>query len=309
MSLVNAVSCLFLALLSTTSAYKQEAPKGDKVVGLLKKFKAEVIAEGKKETATFKEYSDFCAKETDEKEYQTSRSNKSIARMTLEIDALTNDISLLEGDIKDLTNETDSLKEELTKATAIRAGEATAYSAQAKDMTDSIEALYNAEKAVKAGTGDFVALGQVKATASKVLSAEHREQIDALGGPKASSPDIIDTLRDLKREFIQNKRDLDTEEETAKNSFEKVQQDMTNRLKYATEDTEEKTASKLAKTVKKAQLDKDLADEEKTLSSDDSFLTELKATCADKATIADQRTTKRESELKSLGSIIKELSK
>eukprot|EP00930_Biecheleria_cincta_P104426 TRINITY_DN96713_c0_g1_i1.p1 TRINITY_DN96713_c0_g1~~TRINITY_DN96713_c0_g1_i1.p1 ORF type:complete len:310 (+),score=96.26 TRINITY_DN96713_c0_g1_i1:89-1018(+) len=309
MSLINAVSCLLLVLLSCTSAEKHEGAQMSKVVGLLKKFRGEVIAEGQKESADFKEYSDFCAKETDEKEYQTGRSKKSIERMKSEVDALTNDIKLLEGEIKDLTNETDSLKKELEKAIAVRAGEATAYSAKAKEMTDSIEALYKAEKAVKAGTGDFVAMAQVKATASKVLSAEHKELIDALGGPKTSSPDIIDTLRDLKREFIQNKRDLDTEEQTAKYSFEKVEQDMTNRLKYATEDTEEKTASQLAKKVKKAQLDKDLKDEKKTLSSDEAFLKELKAGCADKAKIADQRTTKRESELKSLASIIEELSK
>lgn len=300
---------MFLVLLGATSAHKQEVAKISKVVELLTKFKGEVIAEGKKEAAAWKEYSDFCAKETDEKEYQTGRSNKSIARMTAQIDALTEDISLLEGQINDLDGETDSLKKQLEEANATRIGEAAAYKEKAQEMTDSIEALYKAMKAVKAGTGDFVALAQVKATTSKVLSAEHREQIDALGDPKTSSPGIIDTLRDLKRDFIQNKRDLDKEEETAKFSFAKVEQDMTNRLKFASQDTEEKTASKLAKKVKKAELDKDLEDEKKTFSSDESFLKELKATCEEKAEAANQRKTTRDSELKALSSIIDKFSK
>lgn len=332
MALINAVSCLFLVLLGATSADKQEVAKGDrtpKVLQLLKKFKGDVIAEGTKEAASWKRYSHFCVKEIDEKKYVTARSNKSIARMTTQINALTQDLNSLAEKIQDLNAENVSLTEQLDQAIATRIADAAAYATKAQDMTDAIEALYNAMKAVKDGTGDFVALEQVKptlppalarrlalatakATTSKVVSTKHGEQSISSPAKPTSSKDaggVIDTLRDLKREFTENKRDLDKEELEAKNNFDLAKQDMTNRLKLVAQDTQEKTATELQKEVKKAQLDKDLEDEQKTFDSDLSFLQELKVTCTEKGEAANQRKTTRESELKALASIIGKLSK
>jgi len=85
--------------------------------------------------------------------------------------------------------------------------------------------------------------------------------------------------------------------------------DMTNRLKFAKDDVEGKTSAKITKEGKKAQLDKDLVAENASLSSDESFLKELKTTCADKVAAAEERKTMRAGELDALGKAIAQLAK
>jgi len=121
--------------------------------------------------------------------------------------------------------------------------------------------------------------------------------------------DITETLRGLKVDFVKNKHDLDMEEQNAKFTFSKIQVDMTSRLKFAKEDVEGKTSAKITKEGKKAQLDKDLVAENASLSSDESFLQELKTTCADKVAAAEERKTMRAGELEALGKAIAQLTK
>jgi len=314
------VSVGLFALFSATSASKQEKSPTQKVVELLKKFQADVTAESVKEAAEFEKYEKYCAATANEKEYQIGRSKKDIKEMTADIGVLTQDVKLLKEKLDTLADDTASFEKQLQKATATRAEEASNYSASAKTMTDSITALTNAMKVIKAAKSQ-AGLAQLRATASQVLSSASQlsllqltaDQIDTLGSlsePTVSAPsgDIVAMLRGLKSTFVKNKHELDMEEENDQATFNKVQVNMTKMLKFATEDKDEKTSALLGKQGKKAELEKDLSAENASLSSDKSFLTELKSTCADKQKAAEERKTARDGELQALAKAITELS-
>eukprot|EP00930_Biecheleria_cincta_P050159 TRINITY_DN3533_c0_g1_i1.p1 TRINITY_DN3533_c0_g1~~TRINITY_DN3533_c0_g1_i1.p1 ORF type:complete len:705 (+),score=234.99 TRINITY_DN3533_c0_g1_i1:80-2194(+) len=321
MAPVNAVSLGLFALLSSACALKQEATPAEKVIELLKKFQADITADSAKEAAEFKEYKKYCAKSTNEKEYQIGRSKKDIAEMTADIAVLKQDISLLNEELTTLAEDTAAFEGQLQKAVATRAEEASNYSASAKTMTDSITALTDAMKVIAASKKSKAGLAQLRATASQVLSSASQlsllqltaDQIETLGSlaePTVSAPpgDIVAMLRGLKSTFAQNKHELDMEEENNKFTFNKVQVNMTKLLKFAQEDKDEKTSAKLEKQGKEAQLEKDLSAENASVISDTSFLAELKSTCADKQKAAEERKTARDGELRALAQALAELS-
>jgi len=320
MALINAVSLWLFALLSSAFAFKQEATPTQKVIELLKKFQADVTAESAKEAAQFKEYKKYCAKSTNEKEYQIGRSEKDIAEMTADIGVLTQDISLLKEELDTLAEDTASFEGQLQKATSTRAEEASNYSANAKTMLDSITALTNAMKVIAASKSP-AGLVQLRATASQVLFSASQlsllqltgDQIETLGSfsePTVSAPsgDIVGMLRGLKSTFVKNKHELDMEEENNKFTFNKVQVSMTKMVKFAQEDNDEKTSANLGKQGVKAQLEKDLSAENASMIADKSFLAELRSNCADKQEAAEERKTARDGELKALAKALTELS-
>eukprot|EP00930_Biecheleria_cincta_P050160 TRINITY_DN3533_c0_g2_i1.p1 TRINITY_DN3533_c0_g2~~TRINITY_DN3533_c0_g2_i1.p1 ORF type:complete len:711 (-),score=222.16 TRINITY_DN3533_c0_g2_i1:29-2161(-) len=319
MSPINVVSFGLFALFVGAAASKQEASPAQKVVELLKKFQAELTAESEKEAAEFKEYTRFCAKSKDEKEYQIGRSEKEIAEMQADIGVWTQDLKVLEEVLSTLAEDTASFEAQLQKATATRAEEASNYSASAKTMVDAIAALTSAMKVISASKSQ-AGLAQLTATASRVLSSASKvsllqlsddeiNMLEALGEPSVSAPssDIVAMLNGLKTSFVKNKHELDMEEENNKFTFNKVQLNMTQMLKFAKEDTDEKTTTKIDKEGKAAQTKKDLSAENASMISDQAFLAELTKTCADKQKAAEERKTARDGELKALAKAIEEL--
>eukprot|EP00930_Biecheleria_cincta_P031697 TRINITY_DN2198_c0_g2_i1.p1 TRINITY_DN2198_c0_g2~~TRINITY_DN2198_c0_g2_i1.p1 ORF type:complete len:703 (-),score=215.23 TRINITY_DN2198_c0_g2_i1:8-2116(-) len=322
MSLMSKLSLgLFTTLFCASSALKQATPT-QKVIGLLKKFQADITEEATREAAEFKEFTKFCDKSKNEKTYQIGRSEKEIDGMSADIGVLTQDIKLLTEELEALAKDTASFEGQLQAATDTRAEEARNYSARAKTMTDSIAALERAMEVMKASKGSQAGLAQLRATAADVLSSARQvsllqltsEDVDTLGaltdatGPAGvGSVDIVAMLRGLKTTFVKNKHDLDTEEENNKFTFNKVQANMTKLLKFAQEDKTEKTSTKVEKEGKKAELEKDLAAENASLLADKSFLEELGTTCLDKAAAAEERKTMRDGELKALSTAIAQL--
>lgn len=289
----------------------------EKVIGLLKQLQGQVEEQGKVEAKQYDEFACFCKEQADEKLYAIETSKKKIEALNAQIDALEADITGLNGDVKDLGETITGLSTSIEEAQKTRDEQHAAYLVEDKDMVDAITAVEGAIEALKASKDEMkgakLNLAQVRSAAHKVLAVAAKRasaklsqaQLEKVGALTEQEPasyeyrsnDIITTLEDLKDEFLQNKKDQDTEEFDLNADFEKSDLNMKNQKKFAEESKDQKEKFVEAKTEEKETAQADLNAESKDKDSDNAFMAELTKQCEAKAESWNQRSTTRSGEL------------
>merc|ERR1719503_266598 len=122
------------------------------------------------------------------------------------------------------------------------------------------------------------------------------EPSDALAvtAPEASgyefqSHGVIDMLEKLLDKFISERTNLEKEEMNTKHAFEMLVQDLTAQVDQATADRDLKSENKAKKLQAKATAGGDLTDTVTTRDADQKYLTDLTATCEQKASDFESR--------------------
>merc|ERR1719240_2560002 len=94
---------------------------------------------------------------------------------------------------------------------------------------------------------------------------------------------IIEMLEKLLDKFIDERTTLEKEEMNARHAFEMLVQDLKAQIDQATQDRDEKAETKAKKLQAKADAEGDLQDTTTTRDSDSKYLSDLTATCEQKA--------------------------
>merc|ERR1719160_742075 len=120
-----------------------------------------------------------------------------------------------------------------------------------------------------------------------------RAETDAAGpgeahGYEMKSNTIIQTLKDMKKTFKENKVDLDNAEFASVAAFEKKKLGLENELQFAGVDKDEKSALVEQKSEELAADKESEAEETKAKAADNAFMKELTDQCETKAKIFDQ---------------------
>jgi len=238
------------------------------------------------------------------------------AQLTKEIAGHDEDISVWNGDIK--------------AATKVRGLEKADYDTLHKDLSESVDALQRAIAVLKKQAYDrkqASSLAQVSALKSlNLIPASAKKTIDlflmqgeqpdeglAVSAPEAEgyefqSHGVIEMLEKLLDKFVDQRTTVEKEEMNTKHAFDMLMQDMKAQIEEATQDRTQKSAVKAKKLQAKADAEGDLQDTETTLAADEKYLSELVATCQQKATDFESRQQLRAEELEAIAKAIEIIS-
>merc|ERR1740130_286555 len=226
-----------------------------------------------------------------------------------EIAAHEEDIAVWTGDIK--------------AASSVREIEKTDYDTTHKDYSESIDALERAVAVLKKQAHDrpqAASLLEVSAlTKISLIPQEAKKAIEAfltepdeglaVSAPEANgyenqSSGIIEMLEKLLDKFVAERTTLEKEEMTSKQAFEMLMQDLNAQVDQAKSDVDIKSETKSKKLQAKATAEGDVADTTSTRDEDQKYLTDLVATCEQKATDFESRQQLRAEELEAVSKAI-----
>eukprot|EP00747_Dinoflagellata_sp_TGD_P143569 gnl/TRDRNA2_/TRDRNA2_176407_c1_seq8.p1 gnl/TRDRNA2_/TRDRNA2_176407_c1~~gnl/TRDRNA2_/TRDRNA2_176407_c1_seq8.p1 ORF type:complete len:691 (+),score=270.46 gnl/TRDRNA2_/TRDRNA2_176407_c1_seq8:88-2160(+) len=323
------LACAFTACVANAEGGAQKVTPVEKVIELLKKLSAQTAEEGKTEAKQYDDFSCFCKEQADEKLYNIEKSTAKLDKLAAKIAETESLIATLNGDISDLSKQKTSLDDEIKEITAARAKEHSAYLVEAEDISGAIEAMEGALQALadaKEGqTGDSKSMLLLQTMAANILKvgsrnsafmptqteqsllAMLRAETNAPGeahGYEMKSNTIIQTLKDMKKTFKENKVDLDNAEFAAKSAFEKKKLGLQNEHQFAGEDKDEKSALVESKSEELAADKESEAEETKAKAAENAFMKELTDQCEKKAKQFDQRSKARTDELTALSSAL-----
>merc|ERR1719169_414490 len=119
---------------------------------------------------------------------------------------------------------------------------------------------------------------------------------------------IIEMLEKLLDKFIDERTTLEKEEMNARHAFEMLMQDLKAQIEQATQDKDEKAATKAKKLQAKADAEGDLQDTITTRDADAKYLADLTATCEQKAADFESRQQLRAEEIEAIEKAIEIIS-
>jgi cbb3-type cytochrome oxidase cytochrome c subunit len=127
-------------------------------------------------------------------------------------------------------------------------------------------------------------------------------------GYEFQSSGVVEMLEKLLDKFISERTDLEKEEMNAKHAFEMLIQDLTAQIEQATADRSLKSETKSKKLQAKATAEGDLTDTTTTRDADQKYLSDLTATCEQKASDFEGRQQLRAEEIEAIQKAIEILS-
>jgi len=308
-----------------------------KIITMIGELETKVIGEGEAVQKTYQEFAEWCETENRNVQYEIKTGNAQVADLTATIGKEAANIVAQTATIEELAGSIATDEADLKAATGIRVSEQAVFSAEEKDLVETIDTLERAvgiiEKEMKGGAS-MMQLKQagsvVDALATMVkaqsLSTADATRLTALVQDKSSSDDddtgapeaaafsnqsggVVDVLNDL---LEKAQTQLDTaraKEETDVQNFELLSQSLKDEIKFANKEMDEAKKSKSESEEGKATAEGDLTVTQKDLAEDIKTLSGLHHDCLTKANNFEAETKSRAEELKALATakkIIKE---
>jgi len=300
-----------------------------KVVQLLQDMQAKGEKEKHEEQVQFSTYKQFCEDTAVDKQRAIKDANRrsdslnaSIAKNKAEAKSLADEVAAHDRDISTWQGDEDA-------ATKVRNIEEADFRATDTDYTESLTALDGAIKVLKKQNFDrkqaAVALLQI----SSLVPLESRNVLEAFlaqsdagdddaahlakAAPEAhgyefQSQGIIDMLQKLKEKFDGQREQLRKEESNSKEAFQLLMQALGNQIEEATRQRTDKNVVSANKLQKAGNETAELADTVATRDDDQTYLTDLTATCEQKASDFEQRQQLRADEVKAIEKAVEILS-
>jgi len=288
----------------------------DKVVSLLTSLQQQVLTEGEAEAATYNKFSCFCKDTSREKVEAIQSGEDEKDSLSSNIETMSSDREKVDAQMKQLMEDIAAAEKAMTEAQANRAKLLKEYETNAADLKAALEALDGAISALKSSKAP--GLLQFQGVSETLRSAALLA--DALGLPvgakalaflqevpqvptedyKFHSADIISTLETLKKDFWDEKNQVDADEVKSVAAFDSFMQRTSNLVKAKNRELDEAQQEKARLMDEISMTNQQLTTVAATLLDDQEYLKKLSEMCSDKAKTWDQRTKVREEELYTL---------
>jgi len=143
---------------------------------------------------------------------------------------------------------------------------------------------------------------EAKKALNAFLQEDPADEGLAVSAPEAEgyefqSQGVIDMLQKLLDKFLAERTQLEKEEMNSKHAYDMLMQDLKAQIAQATQDRTEKSETKAKKLQAKADAEGDLNDTTTTRDADEKYLSDLVATCEQKASDFESRQQLRAEEL------------
>mmetsp|Transcript_33303 Transcript_33303/g.75395 ORF Transcript_33303/g.75395 Transcript_33303/m.75395 type:complete len:761 (+) Transcript_33303:87-2369(+) len=285
----------------------------DKVVSLLTSLQQQVLTEGEAEAATYNKFSCFCKDTSREKVEAIQSGEDEKDSLSSNIETMSSDREKVDAQMKQLMEDIAAAEKAMTEAQANRAKLLKEYETNAADLKAALEALDGAISALKSSKAP--GLLQFQGVSETLRSAALLA--DALGLPvgakalaflqevpqvptedyKFHSANIISTLETLKKDFWDEKNQVDADEVKSVAAFDSFMQRTSNLVKAKNRELDEAQEEKSRLMDEISMANQQLTTVAATLLDDQEYLKKLSSMCSDKAKTWDQRTKVRQEEL------------
>jgi len=322
------IAALALALSTAEAGSSSKDHPIVRVIELVKKLKAEAIAEGKEEAVAYGKFEYWCTTSIDTLKDAIADENERIAEYEDKLAGLKKQKESLENEIDELSDQIGANEASQKKANDIRKEEARLYSDANRDLEKTIAAVEGCIKALSGAEGKtegklFLAQHlalistKVEETERQVLE-EFAQRPDQLAeGDLAAHTDkydfksenVIELLKELKHKFEDDKLAGTKAETAAINAHELQIEALENAHDAASK-------SKREKTTDLGQTKDDIADNKKQLDStesdkkdDSKSLDDTQKSCRVKKHEWETRSNTRKNEVEAMDQAVKILSK
>jgi len=321
---------LVLVVASVADSTTVEVTPVQKVIQLLTGMLEKGKKEKHEEQVQFAAYKQFCDDTSAEKKASIGESEEKIEILKSDIMKYTADAEQLAKEIAEQEADVAAWSGDIKAAQKVRAIEKADYDATHKDYTESVEALQMAIAVLKKQAFDRKqagSLAQVSALkyqslipddAKKAIDTFLEQDTSEDASLDASAPEadayefqshgIIEMLEKLLDKFIDERTTLEKEEMNSQHAFDMLVQDLTAQIAQATQDRDEKTATRAKKLEAKAEAEAQLQDTIASRDADQKYLDDLTALCAQKASDFESRQQLRAEEIEAIEKAIEIIS-
>jgi len=324
----GAMKTIYTLAMLVVAANADKATPVQKVIELMNGMLEKGKKEKHEEMVQFAAYKQFCDGTTVEKQQAIKEANEMIEVLKADIFQYGADAETLGKEIAAHDEDISVWQGDLKAAEGVRAIEKADYDATHKDYSESVDALQRAiavlqKQAVDKKQASFAQVAALKSL--NLMPKEAKRALDlflsqdpdtetlAVSAPEANayefqSQGIIDMLDKLLTKFIDERTTLEKEESNSVHAFQMLSQDLNNAITHATAAREEKASNKAKKLQAKADAEGQLGDTTTTRDDDAKYLSDLVATCEQKAMDFESRQTLRAEELVAINKAIEIIS-
>ena len=329
-----------LAIVSVVGVAVASANEGSpiaKVIQMVGDLETKIIAEGEECQKTYEDFAEWCEESAKNLQFEIKTGKNDVASLQATIAEEAANIQKQTSTIEDLAGAIATDDADLKAATEIRDKEAADFSAQEKDLVETIDIVERAvgiiEKEMSGGASmmQLQKAGNVVTALSAMVQAQSLTAADGhkltallqstqssddeeLGAPdpavfESSSGGVVGVLNDLLDKAQTELEGARTKEQSDLNNFEMLKQSLTDEINFANKEMGEAKQSKSGSEESKATASGDLDVTSTDLKNDLSELGNLHHECMTKAQEFETETTSRGEELKALATakkIIKE---
>lgn len=313
---------------ATAAAFvsKDEEPKKypvTKVVTLLRDMQAQLQKEADSDEELYDKLMCWCETNDRDKTQAIQDAETKVGQLTTTIETTAADSAKLKQEITNHEQDLATSKASLDQATALREKQLAEFTAEEKDMLQSIQALKDAiivlSKHHQTSLLDQGIMDAVKYQLQRhqdllraSITPHQRRLVLALGQQPAfrqtyqpQSGEVFGILRQMKETFESNLADSQKEEMSNKKSYEELKAAKEAEI-AATQEAIDKKKTHLAQADESnAQAKQELEDIQNALTIDDQFLMEVKAHCAATRAEYERRTKMRGEELQAVSEAVK----
>jgi len=283
-----------------------------KVVQLLDNLKAKVSDELATEEKLMEEYTKWCDSEANSKEDAIRSAKRTIGDLQATIEDSSASIDGLTTEVSDLAAKISTNEADLASATKIRESEHAAFTANEKELVDTIDTLSRAQVVLKRGQTSFLqnrgskALDALASGLSKIVEASwvnsHEKSVvrallqsgdedeDLSLQPQATvsaydshGAGILDVLADLQAKAEASLSDARKEEMSSRHSYDMLKQGLTDELRVMNARRADASSQKSNTEEAKHVAAGDLAATQDGKATDEAYLSDLQQSCAAKS--------------------------
>jgi hypothetical protein len=307
------VLVVMLAMLPACSALLRDDSAKEhpvtKIVNMLKKMQTTLTEEQAKDDEINEKMSCYCETNDKEKNAAVEAALRAIDELTVTIEEKSAEAAKLATEIEQLVAEMEAAAQAIATATKMREEEHDAFSAEEKELLETIQALTEALGVL--GKHNEPALAQVaahlKAHNFQHLEGMKQRVISMLQQPEnyksynARSGEIYGILKTMKEEFEESLAKTQKEEAEAQQRFEELIAEKKAGIEKARERKNTKVTEKSDAEVALVNAKHDLKNVREGLSADQKFLVDLKLKCSSSDKEYAARSQERQEELVAVG--------
>jgi len=308
------VAAVQAAVLSKSEADLLENPIR-RIVNLLQKMQKEVAEEGERDKDLNEKFVCYCEKNDGELAASTAELREKIPQIEASIQESVSLKEQLDADLVRHKSDRAAAKESIESSTKQREKEAAAFAEESGELKSNIAACKKASDAIAKGmSASFLQSATANTLRQLVvdnvkLSRYARDTLTAFLSTQTSyapaSGEILGILRQLQEDMEATLKDVTATENGAIADYEGLVAAKEKEIAAATEAIEAKTQRAGEVAVEIVSLKNDLEDTKDELGADETFLMELKKSCATKGKEFEERQKNRADELVAIGETIK----